>query len=153
MSISMSTINTWPDHIKDQIRAKLAPKVTANGITKVTVMVEPMGKPRMTRRDKWDKRECVVRYRTYSDRIKEFVRDVSCTGVLSWTAYISMPDSWSKKKKEQMKGKPHQVKPDKDNIEKGILDSLFTNDSFIYSGSSLKLWDDGKGARLEIIIS
>ena len=33
----------------------------------VVVRGEPIGKPRMTKRDKWKQRECVLRYRAWAD--------------------------------------------------------------------------------------
>jgi Holliday junction resolvase RusA-like endonuclease len=47
-------------------------------------------------------------------------------------------------------GQPHRAKPDRDNIDKAILDALFPDDSVVAEGYLCKLWDDGKGARIEI---
>ena len=33
--------------------------------------VTPIGKPRMTQRDRWAKRDCVLRYYAFKDSIKE----------------------------------------------------------------------------------
>lgn len=118
-----------------------------------TVAIEPMGKPRMTQRDKWAKRPAVVRFREYADRLR-----AGCLGRpadplrVSWRAYFTMPESWSKKKKDAMRGQAHRSKPDRDNVDKGILDSLWENDAGIASGEIAKFWDDGRGARLEITI-
>ncbi len=112
-----------------------------------------MGKPRQTQRDKWAKRPAVMRYRAYADQLRLlFWRkppNVYPT-IISWCAYFSIPESWSRKKKEEMKGKPHKVRPDRDNVDKGILDALFKSDSHVWSGHIEKRWDDGKGARIEI---
>jgi Holliday junction resolvase RusA-like endonuclease len=44
-----------------------------------------------------------------------------------------------------MDGKPHQQKPDKDNLEKSILDAVFDDDSKVWDGRVSKLWGvDGK---------
>lgn len=39
--------------------------------------------------------------------------------------YIPVSKSWSKKDKLEMIGKPHQQKPDKDNLEKAVMDTYF----------------------------
>lgn len=126
----------------------------AIGSQKLVIPIKPMGKPRMTRRDKWAKRPAVVAYREYADNIRS-----ACAGKIpkdafsvSWTAYLPMPDSWSQKKKVSMAGKPHRSKPDRDNIDKGILDALFENDSGISFGVLKKFWDDGGGSRIELVI-
>ncbi len=43
-----------------------------------------------------------------------------------------MPKSWSKKKKLEFGGQPHQQKPDLDNLLKGYQDALAKDDSFIW---------------------
>ena len=37
-------------------------------------------------------------------------------------------------------GKPHQQRPDKDNLEKAILDAIFKQDSHIWDGRTSKIW-------------
>jgi len=69
---------------------------------------------------------------------------------VDWTAYFPMAKSWSKKKKEQHAGQIHQQKPDRDNVDKAILDAIFKDDSIISDGLLKKRWDDGDGARIEI---
>jgi Holliday junction resolvase RusA-like endonuclease len=39
--------------------------------------------------------------------------------------HFALPDSWSKKKKEEMLYKPHQQKPDNDNLFKSFCDTVF----------------------------
>ena len=53
---------------------------------------------------------------------------------------LPMPVSWSVKKRRAMAGKPHQQVPDKDNLEKGLLDALFDEDSHIWDGRVTKIW-------------
>ena len=116
-----------------------------------------MGKPRMTQRDKWKKRPCVMRYRAYKDELNlniskypDLVSDLESGDVIgvSWVAVLPMPKSWSKKKKLAMKGRYHRQKPDRDNIDKGILDAILKDDSGVAVGSMTKIWDDGEGARI-----
>ena len=119
---------------------------------KITVNVVPMGKPRMTQRDKWKQRPAVMRYRAFCDQMRlqtsgQIPPDLDN---LSWTAYLPIPKSWPKHKRESMAGQLHRQKPDRDNIDKGVLDSLFKEDSGIAAGHIEKRWDDGNGARIEL---
>lgn len=38
-----------------------------------------------------------------------------------------------------MNGKPHQSKPDKDNLERALLDALFEDDAHIWDSRARKL--------------
>jgi hypothetical protein len=65
-----------------------------------TVKGLPMGKPRMTQRDKWQKRDCVIRYRLYCDKIREQAGNIPIDPLaVHIKAYLPMAESWSKKKK------------------------------------------------------
>jgi Holliday junction resolvase RusA-like endonuclease len=120
-----------------------------------TIHAEPMGKPRMTQRDKWAKRPAVLRYRAFADKARASApANLPSSPIrVDWTAFLSMPDSWSAKKKAAHKGQLHQSKPDRDNIDKGILDALWESDSCIATGTIEKRWDDGNGPRIEITAS
>jgi Holliday junction resolvase RusA-like endonuclease len=52
-----------------------------------------------------------------------------------------------------MSGTLHRQKPDRDNIDKGILDALFKSDCGVAGGTIVKRWDDGKGPRIEIHVT
>lgn len=67
----------------------------------------PMGKPRMTRADKWKKRPEVMRYRAFCDHVRllGIYMPESNSHV---TFVLPMPNSWSKKKRAEMNGQPHQ---------------------------------------------
>ncbi|QSW33791.1 MULTISPECIES: RusA family crossover junction endodeoxyribonuclease [Leclercia] len=103
--------------------------------------VVPMGKPRMTRADKWKKRPEVLRYRAFCDHVR--LLGVKLPEANSHVTFIlPMPKSWSKKKRAEMNGKPHQSKPDKDNLEKALLDALFEDDAHIWDSRVTKLWGE-----------
>lgn len=106
------------------------------------IYIDPIGKPRMTRSDKWKKRDCVLRYRCFADELRLNYKETKNqkTGSFNFCFYFKMPESWSKKKKEEMLGKPHKQKPDIDNIVKACLDALFKDDSFIYRIKAEKYW-------------
>lgn len=127
----------------------------------LTILGDPIGKPRMTRQDKWQRRPRVVRYRNWSDRARmalyAAVKKHSLPPGLyrvSWNAYIGMADSWSAKKRDRLRGRLHFGKPDRDNIDKGLLDALFGDDRGVCSSRFMeKFWDDGQGPRLEVTIT
>jgi len=57
------------------------------------------------------------------------------------TFVIQMAKSWSKKKKREFDGQPHQSRPDLDNIIKGFQDALSTEDSHIHMYNNIrKVW-------------
>jgi len=101
----------------------------------------PVAKPRMTRRDKFLKRKCVMKYREWSDKIRyTFTKK---TGVilthknkikLTCPVKIEMCFQFYKKNKNTY----HTEKPDIDNLNKGVLDSLFDNDQYVVSITSEK---------------
>jgi Holliday junction resolvase RusA-like endonuclease len=101
-----------------------------------------MGKPRQTQRDKWQKRPVVMRYRAFADelRLRCKTANFELGDILDAVFIIPMPKSWSKKKRFEMDGKPHQQKPDIDNIEKAIQDALCPEDSHIYKHRTVKVW-------------
>lgn len=101
--------------------------------------IEPCPKPRMTRADRWRVRPTTTRYWAFKDKINELHTE-ELPPVFWITYYITMPQSWSKKKKELMDGKPHQQTPDIDNLTKAFTDSLCENDSYIYEVHERKFW-------------
>lgn len=95
----------------------------------------------MTRRDKWLKprRPCVSRYFDFRDEVKKAGIVIQESG--SHIIFIlPMPKSWNAKKKLLWNGKAHQKKPDKDNLEKALLDSIFKDDSHIWDSRVTKVW-------------
>ena len=111
----------------------------------ITLDITPIGKPRMTQRDKWlnPPRKPVKLYWEFKDKlksevnIKEFVIPESNFHV---TFILPMPNSWSGKKRGQMDKTPHQSKPDNDNMMKAFKDCLCDNDSHIWDYRITKLW-------------
>lgn len=104
--------------------------------------ITPVPKPRMTRRDRWAKRPCVMRYWAFADQCKALGVKLSADGD-SVTFVLPMPKSWPKKKQEAMKGKPHQQKPDISNLLKALEDATNVDDSHIWHYSGLKkIWGD-----------
>lgn len=102
---------------------------------------KPLGKPRMTRRDKFKQRPCVMRYRAFADGLRAAAGNLpEGADMVIVTAWVPMPPSWSKNKKDQMLGQPCRQKPDWDNIGKAVCDALFDEDACIWVGVTIKYW-------------
>jgi len=106
-----------------------------------TVPGMPVAKPRMTKRDTWAKRPCVLRYREFCDRMRAAAGPLPDVppAQIHISIFMPMPVSWSKKKKSAMAHTRQRQKPDFDNFIKSI-DGLFDDDSAIYWGDCLKTW-------------
>lgn len=107
-----------------------------------------MGAPRQSRRDAWDPSPAVLRYRAYKDelRLKANLAKYVPGDTLTVLFYLPMPPSWSAKKRQEMAFKPHQQKPDADNLVKGFLDTLLPDsDCHVYEIHARKQWaEEGK---------
>jgi len=116
--------------------------------------IAPCSKPRMTQRDKWKKRQCVVNYFAFRDRIRQELTTIYSDQLLGHGLdvifKVEMPKSWSKKKKAKMAGEPMQSKPDIDNYIKGLLDAMYKEDKLVWSISAMKIWTAEEG---QIIIN
>lgn len=83
----------------------------------------------------------MLRYRCYKDELK--LRAVVLpTGFYHLIFGLPMAAGLSAKEKAARRGMPHLFKPDKDNLEKAVLDGLFDNDSHVWDGRVSKLWSD-----------
>lgn len=118
--------------------------------------VTPVGKPRQTQRDKWQRRPAVVQYRDFCDALRAYAAKARFTppdAGLSITFYLPMPRSWSRKKRRAMALSPHQQKPDKDNLEKAFWDALKGDDSTVWHTASVeKRWagEDDETGMIEV---
>ena len=118
-----------------------------------TVSGPTMGKPRMSQRDRWQKRPVVLRYREYCDRFREESGTVPANAfAIIIRAYINMPPSWTLKKQAALNGTLMQQRPDWDNIGKTICDALFEEDSMIAGGICWKQWCAVGQERCEITV-
>lgn len=103
--------------------------------------ITPLGKPRMTRKDRWAKREPVIRYRAFCDECR--LRGVQLPEAGAHVTFVlPMPPSWSQKKRAAMNGQPHQQKPDSDNLAKSLLDALFGDDAHVWDLRVTKRWGE-----------
>jgi len=119
----------------------------------ITIPGIPIPKPRMTQRDKWAKRPCVVNFFTWKDTVKRHTKNtLEHANSLNMVFYLPFPKSYRPSRRAMLKGRPHQQKPDLDNLVKSLMDSLFDEDCKIFSLSAMKLWDDGEGPRTQVSI-
>lgn len=111
-------------------------------ILRIDLDENPMGKPRMTRRDKWKKRDKVLRWHAYKDEIRLKAGAFSLPTSDYWMIFtFKPPRSWSISRTVAAFDKPHQQRPDKDNLEKAILDIFLPeDDSKVYDGRATKQW-------------
>jgi len=103
-------------------------------------------KPRMTQRDKWQQRPCVIRYRGFCDHLRWIVRlaKFKMSSCVKMEFFLPIPKSWSKKKKQEYHNQPHQQKPDIDNLIKAVMDALNVDDAHIYHIEASKYWTNNK---------
>jgi Holliday junction resolvase RusA-like endonuclease len=110
------------------------------------VRLDPVPKPRQTRRDRFNPSDRVQRYRTYADLLRYHLHNariniqqkVEAEQTLSLTFVISMPESWSAKKKADHDGRPHTATPDLDNLIKAFKDATLEQDNFVWHYSTMK---------------
>lgn len=95
----------------------------------------------MTQSDRWRKRDCVERYYQFKDELRRLWGNTELIVPCRLTFILSMPLSWSRKKRDRMVGTPHLSRPDSDNLEKAFFDALCPDaDSHIWGLEKLKLW-------------
>jgi Holliday junction resolvase RusA-like endonuclease len=107
----------------------------------------------MTQSDKWKtnpnhpdprkrQRTCVTNYFHFKTILLLQAKEMDFTlgKTLDALYLIPMPNSWSEKKKKRMNGLPCEVKPDTDNITKGIKDTFCKNDSNVWYEKAEKRW-------------
>jgi len=105
--------------------------------------IAPMGAPRQSRKDAWAPSPAVLRYRAYRDEIRLRIKECDLPDEFFHVVFlVKMPKTWPKRKKNQLHLTRHMAKPDKDNLEKGLFDSVFRNkeDAHIWNSTSTKLW-------------
>lgn len=108
-------------------------------IKKYDILAVP--KPRMTRSDKWKKRPETARYWAFKDEVR--LKKVSVPeGGAHITFVMPMTKGWSNKKKAEMNGKPHQMKPDWDNLAKALFDAIYEDDAHIHDVRVSKIWGE-----------
>ena len=113
------------------------------------LLVAPVSKPRMTRADRWKKRQSVLKFFAFRDAIRQSsawkTLELLDMDSFKIVFHVPMPKSWSKKKRTQYDGKPHQQRPDLDNLLKGWKDSVYEEDAIVWHVEATKLWTSRSG--------
>ena len=111
--------------------------------------IAPVSKPRMTRADRWKKRQSVLKFFAFRDAVRQSsawkTLELLDMDSFKIVFHVPMPKSWSKKKKTQYDGKPHQQRPDLDNYLKAWKDSVYEEDAIVWNVEATKLWTSGSG--------
>ncbi len=103
--------------------------------------ITPVSKPRMTQCVKWKRTPHQCRYYAFKDRVR--LSSVSVPNAGSHIIFVMpMPKSWSKKEKIRLAGTGHQSTPDKDNLEKALLDCIYTEDKQVWDARVTKVWGE-----------
>lgn len=135
----------------------------------IWLKVIPKPKPRFTRRDKFilrkkgvlskadiNRQKLVKNYNIYKDSMKQqafYLVNNFPSIIEKMIFYLPVPQSISKKKKNQMHLTPHQVTPDIDNLEKAVLDIFGKQDNHVfYIGCLAKFWINDEVGRILIEI-
>lgn len=109
----------------------------------IVIDINPKPAPRMVRSDKWKKRSIVTDYFSWRNAFRLLCNQAGykvLEPVLDITFIIAMPGSWSEKKRVLMDGKPHQQRPDRDNLLKSVQDAFNVDDGFVWAGRTTKVW-------------
>jgi len=118
------------------------------GARDIKIDIDPMGKPRMTRSDRWTNKEkgvgrsSVLRYFNWQDELRLRLPNYDVPAELTIVFALPMPRSYSKKKRAELLGQPHQEKPDIDNLVKAFLDTLCTEDKHVWHVDASKVWSE-----------
>ena len=120
----------------------------SEGTLCVRIPIRVMGKPSMSRSDKWEKRPRVQRYWRQCDLIREAF-GITLMNRFLWADRLMVTAKFGTRV-EELWGKPHREKPDADNIYKGVCDALFKEDEMIYFAQSCKYW--GRSDCVEITV-
>jgi Holliday junction resolvase RusA-like endonuclease len=145
LTVQIAETNGHPEPLQAALPLPVDEKPRTPGEL-IIVKGQPVGKPRMTRQDKFlvgpKARPCVARYRDWENRAKaaSIGKVPSDIEEVSIRAYFQMPDSWPHSKKLQYDGRRHFDRPDLDNVLKAALDSILGNDEIIAKIEAEKFW-------------
>jgi Holliday junction resolvase RusA-like endonuclease len=128
-------------------------------VSSFTIPGNPVGKPRQTQADKWQRRPVVEKYREWADSARVACRGdpqlkiaEPVFGIIVF-CHFQIPDSWSKHRKSIHYGKVHSSDPDADNVLKSAMDALFEDDKKICVAQAFKLWcEEGAEPRTDVFL-
>jgi Holliday junction resolvase RusA-like endonuclease len=127
----------------------------SNESKKIILNITPVPKPRMVKSDAWRKRKCVLAYWAFKDNLNILAKNAGLNDLPANDFHViyrlPMPASWSKKKAAEMDGKPHQQRPDCDNLQKALQDCLCKTDEHIWDFRVTKLWAETGSIEIRIL--
>ena len=100
-------------------------------------------KPRMTKRDRWAKRRCVVRYFQFCDELRLHLTKTPVPLFIEFR--IGIKKSYRKSRRLALLSQPHTQKPDCDNLIKAIGDFCKQDDSHLHTICARKVWSEIEG--------
>jgi len=102
--------------------------------------VKPMAAPRMNKNSAWK----FTNYWAYKDTLKlqANIKGFTLPESIKVTFVMPLYKSYSKKKKRKLSLQPHQRTPDNDNLQKGLLDCLASQDNYVHDIHVNKIWAD-----------
>ena len=113
------------------------------------------GKPRMTQRDKWAQRPCVMEYRAWADSVRQVCGTppaAELTEHIFIRAFYRPPESWSKARQAAAIGQRKRTKPDPDNIGKAVLDAIWKQDAAVGDVTVERRWASQDVTVIEITL-
>lgn len=105
----------------------------------IKLLITPVPKPRMTQASTW--KPAAKRFYAFRDQVR--LARLSLPDSSFHAIFVMpMPKSWSKTKRAQMDGQRHTQRPDKDNLEKALLDAVFGEDCHVWDSRVTKIWGE-----------
>jgi len=119
----------------------LVDEIIIPGCDCLTIFMKPVPKPRETKKDVWQKRPSVMRFRFFRDVVRGAMEHFNFvpSHELGLKFYMQMP-KLSKIKTAERNHKPHELRPDLDNLEKATVDALYVEDSVVHTKLASKKW-------------
>ncbi len=101
--------------------------------------ITPVSKPRMTKSVKWKQNAHQKRYFAFKKEVERLGVEVpECGYHLVFVLPMPVAKSWPEERLALVDGTKHQRIPDKDNLEKALLDCVHKNDAHIWNEEKKK---------------
>lgn len=103
------------------------------------ISIVPIGAPRINYKGRFNAK--AKAYYAWKDELRLGYGRRKFPNSVQLIFYMPMPKSWSLKKREAMAGRPHDQKPDIDNMIKSVLDTLMEGeDKTVFRVYAEKYW-------------
>lgn len=108
----------------------------------ISYPITPRGAVRLSRQDRFAPSKAANAYFRYGADIRTMRVTLPERPAIIFR--MPMPKSWSKKKRDAMRSQPCLSRPDKDNLEKGLVDSIYygRDDAHVWCSWTEKRWAD-----------